>query len=86
MNITDKLISAACSPTIYKRGTEYFKEGRVHLRKREENRITAVVDDENIFSVEVEFDKDGVKNSFCTCPYSVAKSTSSFIRRGEAKK
>ncbi|MBQ7574432.1 MAG: DEAD/DEAH box helicase [Clostridia bacterium] len=69
MNITDKLISAACSPTIYKRGTEYFKEGRVHLRKREENRITAVVDDENIFSVEVEFDKDGVKNSFCTCPY-----------------
>ena len=32
MKITDSIIRRSCSSTIYKRGMEYFKEGRVHLR------------------------------------------------------
>lgn len=69
MKITDKLIKASCSPTIYKRGTEYFNEGRVHLKKHEENHINAVVDDGNIYNVDVEFDSVRIIKSFCTCPY-----------------
>ena len=69
MSINEKLIRAACSPTIYKRGCEYFREGRVHLKKRGDNHIGAAVDDERIFTVDVEFDDENVTKSFCTCPY-----------------
>ena len=69
MSINEKLIRAACSPTIYKRGGEYFREGRVHLKKRGDNHISAAVDDERIFTVDVNFDDTKVTKSFCTCPY-----------------
>ena len=69
MSINEKLIRAACSPTIYKRGSEYFREGRVHLKKRGDNHIGAAVDDERIFTVDVEFDDDKITKSFCTCTY-----------------
>ena len=54
---------------IYKRGLEYFKEGRVHLRKREDNLITAVVDGEELYNVQVRLSEKGVEDCFCTCPY-----------------
>ena len=53
----------------YKRGLEYFKEGRVHLRKREDNLITAVVDGEELYNVQVRLSEKGVEDCFCTCPY-----------------
>ncbi len=48
---------------------EYFKEGRVHLRKREDNLITAVVDGEELYNVQVRLSEKGVEDCFCTCPY-----------------
>ena len=69
MKITDSMIKKSCSATIYKRGLEYFKEGRVHLRKREDNLITAVVDGEELYNVQVRLSEKGVENCFCTCPY-----------------
>ena len=69
MKITDSMIKKSCSATIYKRGLEYFKEGRVHLRKREDNLITAVVDGEELYNVQVRLSEKGVEDCFCTCPY-----------------
>ena len=51
MKITDSMIKKSCSATIYKRGLEYFKEGRVHLRKREDNVISGVFDGEELYIV-----------------------------------
>lgn len=70
MKITDAVIKRSCSSTIYKRGMEYFREGRVHLRKRTDNLITAVVDGEKLYNVSVRFKDNGtIADSFCTCPY-----------------
>lgn len=69
MKITEKMIKKSCSSTIYKRGLEYFKEGRVHLRKREENLITAVVDGEELYNVQAKLSENAVEDCFCTCPY-----------------
>ena len=66
---TETMIKKSCSSTIYKRGLEYFKEGRVHLRKREENLITAVVDGEEIYNVRVKLSENAAEDCFCTCPY-----------------
>ena len=70
MKITDSMIRRSCSATIYKRGMEYFREGRVHLRKRSDSLITAVVDGESLYNVSVRFDENGrISDTFCTCPY-----------------
>lgn len=69
MKITEDMIKKSCSATIYKRGLEYFKEGRVHLRKREDHLITAVVDGEELYSVQAKLENGEVKDCFCTCPY-----------------
>lgn len=69
MKITDTLIKKSCSSTIYKRGLEYFKEGRVHLRKREDNLITAIVDGSELYNVRIKLDENSVQECFCTCPY-----------------
>ena len=70
MKITDSMIRRSCSATIYKRGMEYFREGRVHLRKRSDSLITAVVDGESLYNVSVRFNKNGdISDTFCTCPY-----------------
>ncbi|MDY3972365.1 MAG: hypothetical protein SOZ28_06630, partial [Clostridia bacterium] len=65
MRITETMIKKTCSSTIYKRGLEYFKEGRVHLRKREENLITAVVDGEELYNVNVKLSDEKVEGCFC---------------------
>lgn len=70
MEITEKLIKKSCSATIYKRGMEYFREGRVHLRKREDKLISALVDGEELYRVQVKFTDNGeIEDYFCTCPY-----------------
>lgn len=69
MKITDIMIRSACSQTIYKRGTEYFKEGRVHLRKRGENMINAVADGEDVYNIQVKLSDGKVESTLCTCPY-----------------
>lgn len=69
MKITEQLIKKSCSATMYKRGVEYFKEGRVHLRKREDKLISALVDGEDLYRVRVKFNEDGIEDYFCTCPY-----------------
>lgn len=69
MKITDSMIKKSCSATIYKRGMEYFKEGRVHLKKRENNLISAVVDGEELYNVQIHLSENGVEDCFCTCPY-----------------
>ena len=69
MRITENMIRTICSPTMYKRGLEYFKEWRVHLRKREENLITAVVDGDELYNVNVKLGDGKVTEFFCTCPY-----------------
>lgn len=69
MKITDGMIKKTCSSMIFKRGTEYFKEGRVHLRKRSESEILAVVDGGERYNVRITFDDDKIKDVFCTCPY-----------------
>lgn len=69
MKITDEEIKRVCSPTIYKRGMEYYKDGRVHIKSREENAITALVDGEEIYNIRINFDGDKIKDCMCTCPY-----------------
>lgn len=69
MEITEQLIKKSCSSTIYARGTEYFSEGRVHLRKREDKLITAVVDGDELYNVQVKFGENEITDYFCTCPY-----------------
>lgn len=69
MKITDAMIRNVCSQTIYKRGMEYFKEGRVHLRKRGENMINAVVDGDEVYNIQVKFGEEKIESCMCTCPY-----------------
>ena len=69
VKITDELIKKHCSATIYKRGLEYLREGRVHLRKRSDDMISAVVDGTELYNVQIKFSGDEPKDYFCTCPY-----------------
>lgn len=69
MKISDKEIQRVCSPVILKRGTEFYQDGRVHIKSREENSISAVVDDDEIYSIKIDFDGDKISGCFCTCPY-----------------
>ncbi|MDY3928345.1 MAG: DEAD/DEAH box helicase [Clostridia bacterium] len=69
MKITDDMIKSICSPTIYKRGMEYFKDGRVHIKSREESAITAIVDDEEIYNIRINFQDKAIHDCMCTCPY-----------------
>ena len=70
MKITEEEIKRISSATIYRRGVEYYREGRVHLRVRDEHELVSVVDGEELYNVGVHFDDEGrVTDSFCTCPY-----------------
>lgn len=69
MKIPDSMIKKICSCMIYKRGTEYFREGRVHMRKRSENELSAVVDDEELYNVHVTFNNNNISDILCSCPY-----------------
>ena len=69
MNITDEKIQKICSQNIYKRGIDYLKKGRIHIKTREETGITAVADGESVYSIRIDFDGDEITNAFCTCTY-----------------
>lgn len=69
MKITDEEIRRICSATIYKRGLDYYKEGRVHIRLREENAIGAWADGSQTHNVRITFENDKIGDCFCTCPY-----------------
>ena len=63
------MIKDICSSTMYKRGIEYFKGGRVHIKSREEAAITAFVDDEEIYNIRINFQDGKIHDCMCTCPY-----------------
>lgn len=69
MKLTDAVIKKTCSAMIYKRGTEYFREGRVHMRRRSEEELSAVVDDDELYNVSIRFDSGEISCALCTCPY-----------------
>ncbi len=69
MNITDADIRKICSLTIYNRGIEYFDKGRVHIKKRDDDLITASVDDDKMYNTRIQFDENGTSDFFCTCAY-----------------
>lgn len=69
MKITDVMIKGLCSDMVYKRGCEYFTEGRVHIKKRSETQLSAAVDGEEIYNVFITFEEDKVKSELCTCQY-----------------
>ena len=70
MRITDEEIKRISSSNIYKRGLEYLKKGRIHIKTRDDSGITAMADGENVYSVRIDFDGDKISNAFCTCTYS----------------
>lgn len=69
MKITEEEIKRISSAAIYRRGVEYYREGRVHLRVRDEKELVAVVDGEEIYNVGIKLENGRVTDSFCTCPY-----------------
>lgn len=70
MKITDNDIKKICSSGIYKSGMDYFKEGRVHIRVRAEDKLVAAVDSDRLYNVHIGFDENGnISDTFCTCPY-----------------
>ena len=69
MKITENMIKDICSDTIYKRGVEFFREGRLHIKGMDGGRIQAVADGEQIYNINIKLDNDSIKEYFCTCPY-----------------
>ena len=69
MKLTEKAIKSMCSSTIYKRGEEYFKQGRVHIKAREDDKITAVVDGDSVYNVQVKMSDEKIHGYYCSCPY-----------------
>lgn len=69
MQISEEEIKRNCSAAIYKRGLEYFREGRVHLRLRDKDAIGAIVDGEELYNVRITFSEDHIHDMICTCPY-----------------
>lgn len=70
MKISENDIKKICSSGIYKSGSDYFKEGRVHIRVRGKNSIVAAVDSDKIYNVHIGFNDAGeICETFCTCPY-----------------
>lgn len=69
MKLTDKTIKSLCSSTIYKRGMEYFKQGRVHIKTRDDDKLTAVVDGEAVYNVQIKMSDEKIEDCYCSCPY-----------------
>lgn len=69
MHITDDMIKKLCSDMVYRRGVEYFNDGRVHIKKRSETELSAAVDGEELYNVYLSFDGDKIDNELCTCTY-----------------
>lgn len=69
MQITDDMIKGLCSDMVYRRGEEYFRDGRVHIKKRSETEISAAVDGEELYNVYIAFKDGKISNELCTCTY-----------------
>lgn len=69
MKLSESMIKKLCSSMIYKRGVEYFRDGRVHMRRRTEDELTAVVDGDELYNVRVAFGESGIEEALCSCPY-----------------
>lgn len=69
MNITEDMIKSVSSSIIYKRGLEYFREGRVHIRSINDTTVTAVADGTEIYNISAVIEASKIKDFFCTCPY-----------------
>lgn len=69
MKITDDTIKGLCSDMVYKRGMEYFSEGRVHIKKRSEKELSAAVDGEELYNVYITFKDGEISSELCTCAY-----------------
>ena len=69
MHITDDMIKGLCSDMVYRRGEEYFRDGRVHIKKRSETEISAAVDGEGLYNVYITFNDGKIANELCTCTY-----------------
>ncbi len=75
MEIKEDEIKRICSATIYKRGLEYYKEGRVHMKVRAENSLVAAVDGDKLYNVHISFDGEKIADTLCTCPYYITMGT-----------
>lgn len=69
MNINEDMIKSIASPGIYKRGVEYYHEGRVHIRAIDENCVKAVADDNEVYNISVSVKDGKITEYFCTCRY-----------------
>ena len=69
MQITDDIIKGLCSDMVYRRGEEYFRDGRVHIKKRSETEISAAVDGEELYNIYIAFKDGKISNELCTCTY-----------------
>ncbi len=69
LKITENMIKEISSDTIYKRGVEFFREGRLHIKGMDEGSVQAVADGEQIYNISIKFGKGKVEEYFCTCPY-----------------
>lgn len=56
---------------ILERGWDYYREDRVHIIERDENKILALVDGSDIssYEVKIELSNDAIIDMTCTCPY-----------------
>ena len=69
MHITDEMIKKLCSDMVYRHGDEIFTDGRVHIKKRSDTEIGAVVDGEELYNVYISFEDNEIKSELCTCTY-----------------
>lgn len=69
MNISEDMIKNLCSDMVYRRGDEYFRDGRVHIKRRSAADLSAVVDGEELYNVYISFDDEKIKSELCTCTY-----------------
>lgn len=69
MHITDDMIKKLCSDMVYRHGDEIFTDGRVHIKKRSDTEISAVVDGEELYNVYISFEDNKIKSELCTCTY-----------------
>ena len=61
----------ALGPVIYRRGVDYWKQGRVKVEIAEENYFRATVRGTQKYTTIVEPDGDEITRTSCNCPYGV---------------
>ncbi len=69
MKILDEMIKKIASDTVQKRGLEFFREGRIHIKTMDAGTVKAIADGEEIYSISIGIKDGEVGDYFCTCPY-----------------